>query len=100
VTRNVAAKVDALSEENVALPFKPGSYEQVGGVTARDWISLQKAHPLWVNNTTGDGIIWIDNANRPVLDRDGKPIEVKFSDPAPAVAPPARYEPLPMGSGF
>jgi hypothetical protein len=101
VVANVTDRVERASEDNLAIPSRfraTADKSRPDLQPASDYVALEKAHPLWINNTTGDGIIWVDHGGRPIYDRQGNPFVVKFDDSAPlGWVPPAQRlgEPVP-----
>lgn len=101
---NIGAKQNSLTPETVAgpevyqrlgirTPFADiGEGGVVGTAHLSDWLNRVKANPRWINNPDHSGV-WLTDAGvtggtgRVVRDKDGKPVEVKFSDVAPESPP-------------
>lgn len=75
VSHNMAVTVNRLRFEDVQPP------KFLMGQTPEQWFHHLQILPFWVRTASGDGAVLRDSHNQNVLDRNGQPIAVMFSEP-------------------
>lgn len=88
VSDNAAMVLDAIDENNIAVP--PVIDGKEGRPTPSDYVSLLKASPTWITSPQSDAIWLKDNQDRIVRHTNGNPVSIPFSSPP---LPPSHISP-------
>lgn len=86
ISQNAQARLDALTEQNVAIPHV---LNRPGAPTGQEYLGLLRSAPTWITSPQGDSIWLMDTGGKVVRDRRGNPISVPFNAPPPPAGPKA-----------